>query len=267
MNDTAATRPMPELESSSSSHVAQGLEGLLRGTLAAVCIAIVHLVTLIPAGIDLVPGLLAVAGTAAITLGPLVALRRSAGTWSPGTRSLMVGILAALPILALLGSVLFGGTNHRPLGAVTFAVVAAGVIGVAVVIAGRLTDPSRQLLQAPWAVRFDRTLGLVWFGLVGGAVLFRALRSPDAALVFSAGWQLAAVVSAFILASISPWPRKTTPLVRSAGALVWVCMVVASLVLLHSHHGSSGESVTGKSFAGAVLRAAPLVAWPWAGYR
>lgn len=266
--EIATNQSAYEPESNERRYLERAAEGLLRGTLASACIAVVHLATLIPARVSLAPGLIAVAGATALTLGPLVALRRCAGAWPAGTRNLVVGIVAALPILAVLGAILFRGTHHRPLGAVTFGVLATCTISLMVVIVGRLADPARRLLGAGAAARFDWSLGIIWFGVAGGAVLLRAFRSPDAALVFSASWQLTAVLIAFIVASLSPWPRSTSPSVRALGGAAWILLVATSLFLLHAPSAPQGQGAgADRGFANGVLRAAPIVTWPWAGYR
>lgn len=86
---------------------------------------------------------LGLAGSAALLLGPLVILSRAARPWPKGLYALPAGAIIALGPLMLFASVLKETTNHRPLGAATFAVVSAGVLLGAIALAARLLSWAR----------------------------------------------------------------------------------------------------------------------------
>lgn len=232
-------------------------DGLIAGTVAAFVVALAHLVVLVPAGVSPVFSVVAVTGAAALTLGPLVALFRGVRGCPRGATCFLVGIGASLPALALFGSVLFAGTRHRPLGAVTFAIVAFGIAASFVALVDRLTDPERQLLRGRKPVLVNRALAVLWFGGATGALFWKTIQSTDSGLVFSAAGQLATLVILFGAASKLSWPSRTSQMVKAVGASLCLAIVVLGLVWLQSNDEQ----------ARVILRNAPVVTWPWAGWR
>lgn len=225
------------------------------GTAAAFAVALAHLGEVARVGLSSPSGFLAVAGCCALTLGPLGWLVCSAGRWPTGTRRLLAGVALALPLLWVLGTLLFSGTRHRPLGAATFATLGVGLLVATVLLVVRLRDPQRQLLSVKWGRPVEVVLTLGWAGVMG-FLAWRAAQA-DAAPLAKAAWQLGLIVAVFLL-SLHAAGRITVPRwLRVCSVVIWLLAVAIGLWL----------SQAGPLASGAVLRAAPVATWPWAGLR
>jgi hypothetical protein len=160
---------------------------------------------------------------------PLSASRRH----EPGPSALTLALGLASAPLALLGYALKSATNHRPLGAATFAVVSAMLVALllllvssALALGRRGSTLGRALVYAMGAGGvLSAALTLLWLGrsVMQHATPTRALL--DAAL----GALLVGVLSPIRTAWLAGWPR----LIRM-GPLLCCVLWLASLWLLRS---------------------------------
>ncbi len=152
------------------------------GALAALGAALIWALLVVGFGHGISGWLVLSAGAALTLLSVQLAFRglSRAGVWG---RAVAYGAACALPLWALMAVALKQGTNHRPLGAVTFTVLALGI-----------------WLGAAWVVaRLDlwrRILGFVSGGLMLGALVLWLVtagkQSGALALQWGAGFVLAA---------------------------------------------------------------------------
>jgi len=216
-----------------ASSYARVAEGLLLGVAASVLVA---LPAAIRAGMHGHAGLmvawLAAIAPAAMLLGPSVALARAARPWRPAALAALVGVgLASGPVM-VLGRMLKASTHHRPLGAVTFAVVAAAVFLGAMVVAARL-------LAIVGSLEGDRArtgrigvMALAALSPVVGVLLLRAAWSDP--LAGALGYGLLDALLAVALAIVAGWvriPPQVGTASRRLGPTLWVLVVVVGLWL------------------------------------
>jgi hypothetical protein len=166
----------------------------------------------------------ALAGSTALVLGPLLLLTRAAASRLRGIAPVLLGIgLSAFP-LAFLGQALKVYTHHRPLGAATFGAVALVIVSFFIAIGARLAAwAEAPVLARRLVLRFVMLVAL----LGSAAVVLRSLASASAHHD---------VIDVFrvLAASAIAWMGLNQPRVemwaRRAGALAWVALVVAGLV-------------------------------------
>lgn len=190
--------------------------GLLFGTLGSVLIVV-------PAALrtsaSFVLAWAILAGSAALVLGPAAAALRVARPFPRGAWAVPLGFLLALPALVLFARILKVGTHHRPLGGVTFAIVAAGVILAAIAFAARALSWEKPLLRK----LVLGTAGL--FGLLSVVLLLPALAAPVRGHVLDGvlGFGLVALV-AFVKLPEEKIPNWLGPLVWVAASLVGIAL-------------------------------------------
>jgi hypothetical protein len=147
--------------------------------------------------------------------------------------------------LSLLGSVLKLETNHRPLGAATYSVIALLVLVAAVFVAARI-DHAAERDRDGIGVKL-RLGGLAVAIASGGVGAFQVLRNPELRAGALDGLSLvAATVLGLYVAAKMP-PRSTF---RHAVPL-WVLVVVSGSVATTVH-------------VDAITRAAPVLGGPFA---
>lgn len=191
---------------------------------------------------------LGLAASLAVALGPAlfsIAHARDRGL-STGARAVLLGVgLSSLP-LALFAARLQTGTNHRPLGAVTFAIAGALVVVVATLIAARTLQWSAEQAPRRWPLRV-----LVGLSFAGPALLaLRVLMSPEvrtSALDIALG-----LGSAALLGSVR-WPSGVRGLPPLAGLSVWLLLVGSGTLAL------SGPTAVEARAASPALHA--VVGW------
>jgi hypothetical protein len=165
---------------------------------------------------------LALAGALALLAGLPGALLRQALPLPLGLRALLWGTLLAMTPLALLGRALAAGTHHRPLGAVTFALLAAGVLFGAWVVMLRLLVPVGEgplplAAVQRWLARLIRLL----IAVSATGMVYLALRSGAAVQVA----EFAALSLVLVAAALVPWVRaKRRP---GLGWVLWLLIVGA----------------------------------------
>ncbi|HEX6274279.1 MAG TPA: hypothetical protein VFZ53_14660 [Polyangiaceae bacterium] len=195
------------------------------GALASVIAALPALPRVTAEGTSALVALVLLSGGTALVLGPALVLAAAPRGESQGLRAALYGFALAAAPLAVLANALKSGTNHRPLGAATYAVLALVMILLSVLLAWRLlrfahagsTIPSR-------AVRVLLTVG----ALASTAfVIVRALGAPN--LVPHVLDGLRALATAALGYLLLRLPR-TAALLGRAGGPLWVAVVVAGLV-------------------------------------
>jgi hypothetical protein len=162
-------------------------------------------------------------GSAALVLGPVIGAVRAIGPLPQGLRTLGSGLCLALPCLMLIGELLQRGTHHRPLGAVTFALIASGLVASCVALAGRL----QQLRGAS-----SRLIRLAAVGAVDVAVLIAAAWVATAVSHPALRWGLIDAVLAYgavltgVRLRLSSLPERW---VRTGGPALWAIGVLAAV--------------------------------------
>lgn len=191
------------------------------GALAGALVAVPAFARLAAAGAGGVAALLALAGGSALVLGPLLALFARARSQGAGLSLPLAGLgLAAWP-LARFGAFLEANTNHRPLGAATFAVGALCLVLGCQLVAFRVAGLARS-----------------GAGRVATSVLYAAALSSTAVVLVAAlrveGLR-PHVVDAVLLATGAAlgWiALGRPPLVRAlsrAGVVLWTALVAGYL--------------------------------------
>jgi len=204
--------------------------GLLAGTAAGLVVALPGAWRATSAGSSFVAGWFVLWGAAALLVGPLAGALRLLRPEPKGLAVLALGVgLASGPWVVFAG-LLKRATHHRPLGAVTFA-----VLGTAILI-GTLLISARVLAMARGAGRGRRIGRALAIALTALAALF-VLRVVGGALVAGGlGGGLLdgglAAVAAFG-ATFVPLPSGAERRVRVAGPVSWLLAVGVALLVLH----------------------------------
>jgi hypothetical protein len=153
-------------------------------------------------------------GCAALLVVPLVTVLRRTRTLFVAFRVAGAGAALACAPLAVFGALVFEKTHHRALGAVTFACVAFGVVGAAVLLARRVLATRRDWLRVALigvaALSVITTLGMV----VGSGL---HVAGPARALLADSVVGGALVAACVVLPSMRPAPW--TSLVALAGII------------------------------------------------
>lgn len=230
------------LETRSSPLRSSAVAALAAGTLSAAVAAL-------PAALRVsasVGAWVALAGAAAVVLGPVLAGMSRTRPLKVALFSVLVGLgLSALP-LALLAAKLMASTHHRPLGAVTFAILAVLVVLGFTVVALRLTTRTRKGPRGASARHWVRG-GLALCALAGPAFLAGGVFSAPSARASVLDVGLALACAAVL--GLSPWPASLVRLASRAGLPVWVALVGSGLVVGLSGAGESARQASPALFA------------------
>lgn len=189
---------------------------------------------------------LALSGSTAFVLGPSLFLAGRLGAVAfLGVRPALLGACWAVFPLSLFGSVLKLETNHRPLGAATYSVIALFVLVAAVFVAARIEDAAERDRDGI-GVKL-RLGGLVVAVLSAGVGAFQVLRNPELRAGALDGLSLVAALAFGVFAASKVPPRSTF---RHAVPL-WVVVVVSGFVASNVH-------------VDAITRVAPVFGGPFA---
>lgn len=165
----------------------------------------------------------------ALVMAPLSAALASARRVSRFRSALTVGVLlAAIPLLPF-ASVLKTSTHHRPLGGVTFAVLAAVVIVGLSLVCGRLVTWAGE--QRPFGA--VARVGLLALAALGTAALLlgliHGLKGGDA---YRTGFfDALRVLGLATLAARIPLPDALLKRLRGLGLAAWIAVVTVGLCL------------------------------------
>ena len=201
--------------------------GFLAGLLAAILAAL-------PAALRFEPSLMwqafvvCVAGCA-LVMAPLSAALARSGSVGGFRSALTVGVLlAALPLLPF-ATVLKTATHHRPLGGVTFAVLAGLVIvGLSLFCARLVTWASE-----PYALRLFARFALLSLAALGTtAVLLGLVQALKAGGAYRTGFfDALRVLGLATLAARVPLPDALLRRVRGLGLAAWIAVVTVGVCL------------------------------------
>jgi hypothetical protein len=206
--------------------------GFALGLLAAAVLATVATLRATNAGASLVWVWVGVWGALSAVLGPLGAAVRRARPLPLAALSVPVGLAVAIAPLAFFARILKAGTHHRPLGAVTFAIISIVVLLIAIAFSARVIAEltANRNTSRYRSVRAVSVVAAAVLVLATGAVAFRALSGGaelrplaiDSLLLFAAvvavGW--------------APVPAVAVERARSMVLLTWVIAVFAALIAL-----------------------------------
>ncbi len=167
---------------------------------------------------------------AALIMAPLSAALASAGPPAPFTRALTVGaLLSAIPLLPF-AAVLKTSTHHRPLGGVTFAVIAGFVLAGATLVsaqlitwAGEQFSLKRTLARVAIVVATALGAASVLLGLVHGLAGDPAFRTGF--------FDALRVLGLATLAAWLPLPPGVLRRVRGFGLAAWIAVVTVGVCL------------------------------------
>ena len=191
-----------------------------------------------PAALRFDPGLvwqsfLVLLAGAALIMAPLAAALASAGPPGKFARALTVGTLAAALPLVPLAAVLKTSTHHRPLGGVTFAVI-AGIVTVAfTVLSARLITWAG---EQPSTLRVFARAALVCLCALGAAaVLLGLVHGLKGDLAFRTGFfDSLRVLGLATLAAWVPLPARLVRRARGFGLAAWIAVVTVGVCLGHA---------------------------------
>ncbi len=208
--------------------------GLLGGALAwsTVLALIVSGVMALRGGdtVALPIGWLAAWGPAAAVVGVCAGSLRLVGTRSQAVTTLGAAAIVLLGPLAAFGELLKRVTHHRPLGAVTFAVLAALALVLAIVVSHRLVQTAGREGKWRGVARTALLTGVALGLLFSGALLLLGLLD-DSATALRAG-VLDAVCIALAIAVASgarPWRWAQRPALSIA---LWGSAIIISAAVL-----------------------------------
>jgi hypothetical protein len=187
-------------------------------------------------------------GSSALVLVPVAALladerariarRAPAGALAP---AIVAGLALATPLLARLLSALKTSTHHRPLGAVTFAVLAAFTVLGCCVLAVRIMswtqDGSRPVA---------RSARRLFVALAAAGPFFLLLRAAATPILRTGLFDLSLGLGLAISFQLIPWPSGV---LRSAHTLGFVLPLVAVLLGLAAGLIVGTEPASDASFA------------------
>lgn len=187
-------------------------EGLLLGTACALVWAIPAASRVGSSGGAL--AYMALAGSGALIAGPLVASARSLRPLSSRVRWTIAGLFAAAGPLTLLGTVLKDRTHHRPLGGVTFACIALGLLVFFAILALLLRAAAHR------GSRVARWSGVALLAVSVALLTFRlggAVRDPAVVRAVLDGLVGVALVAFGVWLDAAPMRR-----VARAGLVAWL---------------------------------------------
>jgi hypothetical protein len=189
---------------------------------------------------------LALSGSTAFVIGPCLFLAGRLGAIGyRGVRPALLGACWAVFPLSLLGSVLKLETNHRPLGAATYSVLALFVLVAAVFVAARIEDAAERDRDGIGAKLRLGALAVAFLSTGSGA--FQVLRNPEVRAGALDGLSLVAATALGLFVATKVPPRSTF---RHAVPL-WVLVVVSGFVATTVH-------------VDAISRVAPVLGGPFA---
>jgi len=165
----------------------------------------------------------------ALVMAPLSAALASASTSKFRTALTLAVLLAALPLLPF-ATLLKTTTHHRPLGGVTFAVIAGlSIVGLALICARFVTWAG---VQPTRRASFSRVLLLVLAALGTAALLFGLVQGLKGGSAYQTGFYDALRVLALAtLAARVPLPETLLRRALGLGLAGWLAVVTVGVCL------------------------------------
>ncbi len=170
---------------------------------------------------------------AALVMAPLSAALATATPTSKFRQALTVGVLLASLPLVPFASILKTATHHRPLGGVTFAVIAAlVVVGLSLVSAQLITWAGAQRPTLGGVARF----GVVALAALGAAAMLLAMmQGLKGGGGFRNGFfDALRVLGLATLAARVPVPPGLLRRLRGFGLAAWIAVVTVGVCLGHA---------------------------------
>ncbi|MCC6216399.1 MAG: hypothetical protein IT376_16175 [Polyangiaceae bacterium] len=208
--------------------------GLLAGTAAG--LAAGALAALRPGGPSWAEAM-ALGAAAATVTAPLAAGLRALGAPSGAGWAPLEGAWLTAAPLGVFGALLAAKTHHRPLGAATFALVGAAVVGAAVWLCARLHAGDGVGRAGVWAARAIGAAGAVW--------LLTRLDAGEAARV--------GLVEATVLLALGALAARV-PL--ASPRVPWLAAAAGALAV-----GVGGRLAAAAVASPALIERAPVLAW------
>jgi hypothetical protein len=220
------------------------------GALLSACAALPAAGRLAGSGAPFGATWLALSGSTALVLGPLLFLAGRVATDASRVRAALIGAATAVLPLALLGSGLKLETNHRPLGAATFAVLALAAVLGAMLVAGRIEEAAERDKEGAAAKLRMGALGVSVLSV--GVAAFQVLRNSELRPHALDGLSLMAAAALGVLLGRRLLGRKVARRASFRHAVpLWVVVVVSGLVARGVH-------------AEVITRSAPVLGGPLA---
>jgi hypothetical protein len=170
-------------------------------------------------------------GSTALLLGVAVVSLRRARPFGDGLRAVAAGAAMASFPLAMFAAVLERSTHHRALGGVTFAFIAAAVLAFAIAFAWRVLGIARQTTRASIARASLAMASIASGGATAALVLLGARAAPAAPLMAGV---VDGLIGAALLGLVAVPARWLERLPSRLGAMAWLCVVVAGVVVAAS---------------------------------
>lgn len=165
----------------------------------------------------------------ALVMAPLSAALATASASKFRLALTVGGLLAALPLLPF-ATLLKTTTHHRPLGGVTFAVIAGLVISGASLVGARFVTWSG--VQPEWRARVSRVLLWAFAGLGTAALLLGLVQGLKGGSAYQTGfYDGLRVLGLATLAARVRLPETLLRRARGLGLAAWVAVVTVGVCL------------------------------------
>jgi hypothetical protein len=162
----------------------------------------------------------------AFTALPILSSQRGAAASPRGVAVLWALLLAAAP-LTVLGGVLHATTHHRPLGAVTFALLGAGAIAGAILLVRRCQRSSLPVWHGCRIAAALSGLSTLW--------QVRALPAPYGGSLVDALWGVALIAGVIALSAAGrPLAMALSQRAVITMGVLWLSVGLAGVVLVSS---------------------------------
>jgi hypothetical protein len=174
--------------------------------------------------VSFVDAWLCLSGGTALLIGPAAAALRIARPVSRAELALPLGLALSAAPLIVFARLLKVSTHHRPLGAVTYAIVALGLILGATAFAARLlawSGGSRAALR-----RFAPLLAAAAAGALALLLSLPLLKGLGAQLL-----DAALAIALWVVAAFLALPARVVRTAARVGAALWVAVVVGGLLV------------------------------------
>jgi hypothetical protein len=168
--------------------------------------------------------------SAAFVMAPLSAALAAAEPPSRFTRALTIGMLASAALLVPFATMLKTSTHHRPLGGVTFAVIAGAIVVGSSLLSGRLVTWAGEQATTRRLLARIAIFGLTALG--AAALLLGLARGLSGDPAFRTGFfDALRVLGLATLAAWVPVPAVVLRRARGFGLAAWLAVVTVGVCL------------------------------------
>ncbi len=174
-------------------------------------------------------------GSAALPVGLFAAALRNLGVRSRAVGTVLLALALSSAPLEVLARVLKATTHHRPLGGVTFAIIALFVLFGAAAVAARLLSWGRD------GTKKHIVLAIGVFAALAGARFVLAAVGGQAGFIRSAVLDGALLAAAGFAGGLLPGvPRRSPGRARRFGTVIWARRWLWASLLCFAHARPSG---------------------------